>query len=218
MQQHKHDEDEEEQEEQSNESGQQIILVPPPEQQSIDTRMVGMYGHIDEEKCRDLIGGLYYMKELGRVETPIEDSEEVEISYSPIKFLISTEGGMVAEMFSVYDVMRDIQTECEVHTFGVGKVMSAGVLLLAAGTKGHRRVGRNCRLMMHQVTSGNFGHVEDQENSLSETRWMQEAYIRELCALTKLTKKKVEALFKKKIDIYFDAEEALKWGIVDEIV
>jgi len=201
-------------------SKHQIILLPSPDNNhpQVDTRLVGLYGQIDEEKCRDVVAGLYYLKELGKVETESEkDNEESTISYKPIKFLISTEGGLVADMFSVYDVMRDIQQECEIETIGVGKVMSAGVLLLAAGTKGKRRVGRNCRIMIHQITGGVYGHLEDQENNYKETLWTQETYIKELCRLSKLTKKKVDALFKKKIDVYFDAEQAVAWGIADEI-
>ena len=206
--------DESDNEEQSH----SIIMLPPPNgNESVDTRIIGIYGVIDEEKCKDVVSGLYYLKELGKTQEPTEDEESVT-SYEPIKFLISTEGGLVMDMFAVYDAMRDVQKDCEVHTFGLGKVMSAGVLLLAAGTKGKRRIGKNCRLMMHQITSGNYGHVEDQENSLSETRWIQERYIEELCGLTKLTKRKIESIFKKKIDYYFSAVEAVKFGIVDEIV
>ena len=71
-------------------------------------------------------------------------------------------------MFSVYDMMRMIRDEIPICTFGRGKVMSAGVLLLAAGSKGERRIGKNCRVMIHGVISGQDGHIADVENEFSE--------------------------------------------------
>ena len=66
---------------------------------------------------------------------------------------------MVAEMFALYDLMRMVREDCGIHTFGIGKVMSAGVLLLAAGTKGERRIGKNCRIMLHRVLTGDSGSL-----------------------------------------------------------
>lgn len=212
---HEIDEDESEDEQQN----RQIILIPPQDGPQVDTRIVGLYGHIDEDVSRSVVSGLYYLKELGKQEHPPETEDgEVRVEYEPIRFLISTEGGSVSDTFAIYDVIRDIQRECEVHTFGVGKIMSAGVLLLASGTKGKRKIGKNCRLMMHQVSSGTYGHLDDHENNYKETHWMQEKYIQNLCELTKLTRKKILAMFKNKLDYYFDAEEAVKLGIADEIV
>ena len=200
------------------EEEQSKLICIPPDENNINSRLIGLYGPIDEDRCREMIAGLYYLKESGK-ETIVDEEKKAIINhYSPIKFLISTEGGVVADAFAVYDVMRDVQKDCEIHTFGVGVVMSAGVLLLAAGTKGQRRIGKNCRLMIHQITSGNYGHLEDLEASFNEARWCQEQYIEELCKLTKLTKNKMLSIFKKKVDFYFDSVTALKFGIVDEIV
>ena len=69
-------------------------------------------------------------------------------------------------MFSLYDVMRQIRQTMPIHTIGLGKVMSAGTLLLASGTKGERRIGRFCRVMIHGVISGQHGHLADIENEL----------------------------------------------------
>ena len=196
------------------------VIVMPQITES-HPRIVGLYGVIEESKCANIIANLYQLNEMGKNYIPVnpEDPEgDYVVINEPIEFIIKTEGGAVTDMFSVYDVMRELQKNCDISTFGIGNVMSAGVLLLAAGTKGQRRVGRNCRLMIHQISGGNYGHLEDLENSLAETTWFQERYIEELSSLTKLTKNKIKNIFKKKLDFYFSAEEAVKFGIVDSIV
>ena len=70
---------------------------------------------------------------------------------------ISTYGGSADDMFGLYDIMRQVKDTSEIHTVGVGKVMSAGVLLLAAGTNGKRKIGKRCRVMIHSVIGGNQG-------------------------------------------------------------
>ena len=121
-------------------------------------------------------------------------------------------------MFSMYDCMRDIQKDCELHTFGVGKVMSAGILLLAAGTKGKRRVGKYCRLMMHSVKGGQFGSIKELETDIQEVRWYQEQFIKAIGEESKLDKKELKKIFQSQTDTYFDAKQAIEWGLADEIV
>ena len=101
---------------------------------------------------KGVVSGLYYFRDTGVVKKKMKKKKmkkpEVKTYLSlPIDFIVSTEGGSVTDMFAVYDCMRDVRKGlCEINTFGVGKVMSAGILLLAGGTKGKRRIGRHCRL------------------------------------------------------------------------
>ena len=133
-----------------------------PEADKHKTRMVPLYGDIDQEKASDVISGLYYLRDSGI--TIVEDAE----LFDPFSMLISTWGGSALDMFAIYDTMRIIKSECEIHTMGMGKVMSAGVLLLAGGTKGKRKIGANCRVMLHGVVSGQSGHIHDIENEMEE--------------------------------------------------
>ena len=92
-------------------------------------------------------------------------------------------------MFSVYDIMRDIRDRCEIHTQGLGKVMSAAVLLLSAGTKGKRKIGKHCRVMIHGVISGQHGNISDLENEMEEAKWTQQQYVRALARETSMSQK-----------------------------
>ena len=192
------------------------LIVFPNLDLDSKSRTLGMYGEVSEEHSRALVTGLCYFRDTGEVEE--EKEGEREISHLPINFIVSTEGGSVTDMFAVYDCMRDIRKECEIHTFGLGKVMSAGILLLAGGTPGKRRIGRNCRLMLHAVLGGHYGSLKELEIDIREVRWYQTQFTKALASETKLDEKEIKAIFRKKTDTYFDAEQAVKWGIADEVV
>lgn len=181
-----------------------------------DARMVGLYGEVNEENCRTLISHLYSINILDKKKLNAPSDEDVVID--PIEMLVSTEGGAVTEMFSTIDVMRNIMRTCEIHTIGLGKVMSAGILLLANGTKGKRKVGKHTRLMLHSISGGDFGSIKQLENNIKEVKWYQDNYIKALAECSNMSSRQLKAIFRKKSDTYFDAEQALKWGIADEII
>ena len=135
-----------------------------------------------------------------------------------IKLLISTAGGSASDMLAVYDAMRMVKLACPVETIGLGKVMSAGVLLLAAGTRGKRRIGRNCRVMIHGVAAGAGGAVYSLENELEEIKHTQDQYIKLLARETDMTVSYIKKLINRKLNVYLTASEAVELGIADEVV
>ena len=122
------------------------------------------------------------------------------------------------DMFALYDLMRVVRTETQIHTVGLGKVMSAGVLILAAGTKGQRYIGKNCRLMIHSVMGGNQGNLHDMLTEMDAIENLQQMYIECLVAETDLTESQIKKMLERKVNIYLSAEEALEYGIADHIV
>jgi ATP-dependent Clp endopeptidase proteolytic subunit ClpP len=202
------------------EEEEQSLMIIPDLSVEPSIRMLNVYGEINEDRSRGTVSALNLLKLTGQTETEDEEDEEAEpeVSYEPIEFFISTEGGNVQDMFSIYDCMRFIQQDCEIHTVGLGKVMSAGILLLAAGTKGKRKVGKYCRLMIHSIQGGQFGSIKELETDIREVRWYQEQFINAIANETKLDRKELKSIFRRKTDTYFDAEQALEWGIADEIV
>ena len=177
-----------------------------------EMRVVGLYGDIDERKARETLSGLLVLHHSGK------SGEEGSEVWEPMEMIISTYGGSADDMFALYDVMRVIQKDCEIHTFGLGKVMSAGVLLLAAGTKGKRKIGANCRVMIHSVIGGNHGSIHNLENEMEEIRNSQDTYMEALVKETSLTKRTLKKLLERKVNIYLSATEAVEYGIADIIV
>tara|TARA_B100000287_G_C20633232_1_gene780662 strand:- start:756 stop:1409 length:654 start_codon:yes stop_codon:yes gene_type:complete len=185
-----------------------------------ELRVTGIYGDVTEDKCSEVVYGLLALKETGKryvKENPEDEDSEVLEAYEPIDFYISTFGGHASEMFAVYDLIRDLSRTIDIRTHGLGKVMSAGVLLLACGKKGERRIGKNCRVMLHGVVSGQQGHIADMENEFSETKMTQKLYISALAEETNMTEKYIRKLMSKKTNVYLDAKEAVKLGIADII-
>ena len=198
-----------------------FVLVHPAQEEKpeINLRKIGLIGDVTEEKSSDIIYGLYALKEMGKKEVPASSKRgKPKIAYEPLDFIISTNGGSASDMFAIYDVMREIRKECVIATHGLGKVMSAGVLLLAAGTKGERKIGKHCRVMIHSVIAGNSGPMFNLENEMKEVRETQRRYIEALKAETKMSVAQINKFFEKHVDIYLSAEEAVKLGIADIVV
>lgn len=184
-------------------------------------RVTGIYGDLTEERCSEILYSMLLLQQSGEILEPSDpenpDSELVSVS-EPFDFFISTFGGSALEMFSLYDVMRQIRETMPIHTIGIGKVMSAGTLLLAAGTKGERRVGKYCRIMIHGVVSGQQGHLADIENEFDEAKFTQKMYIQALTEETNMTQTYLKNLIKKKTNVYLSADEAVDLGIADLVI
>lgn len=203
------------------EQSKQIVIInniQPPAQEDHGLRAINLYGDVTEEKGQEIVSALLYLESTSPVVIS-EVEEETTIVNRPIKLFVSTHGGNVSDMFSIVDVMEMVkENTCDIETVGVGKVMSAGVPILAAGTKGKRKIGKNCRVMLHGVASGIGGSIFRLENELEEIRWIQDKYIECLSANTKLSKSKIKKMIKSQKDVYISAQDAVKYGIVDEII
>ena len=181
-------------------------LLSQPQQP--DLRIIGLFSDVTDEKIAELIHAIIYLDEVNRI------SKESK----PIEFYISTYGGSADDMFGMYDVMRNVRERTEIHTVGLGKVMSAGVLLLASGTKGKRCIGKNCRVMIHSVIGGNHGPLHNLINEMEAIEQLQKMYGEALVAETNMTKKDLKKLLEQKVNVYLTAEEAVELGIADIII
>ena len=205
-----------------------MIMVLPPmggggkEDEKI--RCLGLIGDINEDKSSEVMYGILTLRNTGKKEVVVENPKqpekpEIKTEQLPFEMIISTHGGSASDMFGIYDLMRDTMNNgCDIHTFALGKVMSAGVLLMAAGTKGKRRIGRHCRVMIHGVAAGAGGQIQDINNEMDEIKLIQEQYISTLAKETAMTKTYIKNLLKKKLNVYLSAQEAVDLGIADIIV
>ena len=127
---------------------------------------------------------------------------------------IQSYGGFAHAGFSAYDHIRNLSIPIYTHVDGVAA--SAATLLILAGKK--RFIQRNSFMLIHQLKTdywGSFTHEQmkdQQENSENLMNALKTVYLEK----TKLTAKKLEELLKH--DLYFNAEQCLEFGLVDEIV
>jgi ATP-dependent Clp protease protease subunit len=173
--------------------------APPP---LPELRATSLYGDINEENSRECV---YSLLVLGT-------------SNEPMDFYISTGGGTTSDMFSIYDMMRQVRNNCEIRTVGIGRVMSAGVLLLAAGTTGKRKIGKYCRLMIHPAQTDFIGSSNKAKQHIDEIKLIEKLYVEALVEETIMKKKFLQDLIKGDKDFYFNAYDAVKFGIVDEVI
>jgi len=192
-----------------------VLIAPEPK-----LRTVGVMGEINDDASAEVVFGLLSLQNSAVSYEPVdiedEDSELKEV-IMPIDMVISTPGGNADDMFAIYDTMRSIRDEVPIRTRGIGKVMSAGVVLLAAGTKGERSIGKNCRIMLHSVIGGHVGPMHQLDVEMEEIRNIQDQYIAVLSEETKMTKRYLRSLMKKKVNVYLSATEAVELGIADKI-
>ena len=217
------EEEEESSEEASEEQAEPQEEKPPLDVKALlagmademESRTMLLQGSVDEEKAGEIISGFLALADL---KPPKQGLKDGEMPYEPITMYISTYGGSADEMFAIFDIMEHCKKSCHIETVGLGKVMSAGTLLLAAGTKGKRKITKNCRVMLHQVSAGTFGPLFNMTTEIDAIQSLQEQYINAMVSCTNLSKRKLKSLLNERVNVYLTAEEAVEYGLADEII
>ncbi len=185
-----------------------LTLLAGAAEENPEARSIYFSGDLNEERGAEIITALLVLSK--------QKNSEGEID--PIKLYVSTYGGAADEMFAIYDVINHIKAEgVVIETIGLGKVMSAGTLMLACGTKGHRRVGAHTRIMIHSVAGGSMGELHSIKNELEQMNILQESYIQAMSNETEMSKKQIQSLINRKVNVYLSAEEAIEKGLADEV-
>lgn len=165
------------------------------------SRIVVLHGDVNEASISMVVAQLLHL---------------ANQNHKPIHLVISTYGGSVDEMFTLYDTIKFLP--CPVHTIALGKVMSAGVLLLASGQKGKRMIGKSARIMIHPVSGGAGGTVFEVLNDVKEHKRLQDQMVDAIVKETGTSKIKIEKIMSTGHDVYLLPDEAIKLGIVDKII
>lgn len=131
-----------------------------------------------------------------------------------INFYINSPGGYVSAGLAIYDTMQFIQPD--VSTICMGQAASMGALLLAAGAKGKRFVLPHARVMIHQPAGGAQGQASDIEIQAREILTLRERLNQILAKHTGQPTSQIEKDTDR--NFFMSAEEAVKYGIVDEIM
>ncbi len=128
---------------------------------------------------------------------------------------INSPGGSITAGMAIFDTMQYIK--CDVSTICIGMAASMGAFLLAAGTKGKRKSLPNAEVLIHQPSVGGIGgqatDVQIHAEHLINTKKKMNKILAEQ---TGQTVKKVTADTER--DNYLSAQEALEYGIIDEII
>lgn len=162
-------------------------------------RIVFLGGGVDDETANVIIAQMLFLSN--------EDSK------LPISLYINSPGGSVSAGLAVYDTMQFLR--CEVHTFCVGMAASMGAVLMCGGTKGHRYVLPNSRLLLHQPLIG--GVLEGPATDLSiEAQEIIRLRHRLYEIVAKHTGRPIEDIERDcDRNKWLTSEEAIEYGLVD---
>ncbi len=127
---------------------------------------------------------------------------------------IDSPGGSVKSGLSMVDVMEYIS--CDIRTVNTGMAASMGSVLLGAGTKGKRSSLRFSQTMLHQSSGGAVGNIQDAEISMREWRKVNKILFDLLGSYC--GKSAEQVMQDASRDLWLSADEALEYGIIDEIV
>jgi len=140
------------------------------------------------------------------------DQFDIKVKPKPIKLYITSNGGLIYQVFSTIDTILGMKVP--VHTICKGFVASAGTLLSLAGKK--RLITENSYMLIHELRSGSWGKfthlAESYENSKQLMDHIKKYYVKR----THMTAEELEEQLKK--DVCWNAEMCLQKGLVDEII
>ena len=131
-----------------------------------------------------------------------------------INLYINSPGGSVTAGLAIYDTMEYIRPD--IATICMGQATSMGALLLAAGAKGKRYALPHARVMIHQPLGGAQGQATDIDIQAKEIMKIKELIHKILVKHTGQNMEKIRQDTER--DYFMDAEEAMRYGIVDRII
>jgi len=133
-----------------------------------------------------------------------------------INFFINSPGGVVTAGMAIYDTIQFIKPD--VATIVMGQACSMGSLLATAGAPGKRKMLPNARHMIHQPSGGAGGQATDMEIQVKEILKMKQNLTQIYVKHNSKGKTYEEFLAAMERDNFMSAQEALEYGLVDEII
>ena len=165
----------------------------------LQDRVIFLGSEINDQVANAIVAQLLFLE---------TDNPDAEIS-----LYINSPGGSVTAGMAIYDTMNYIK--CPVRTVCIGMAASMGAFLLMAGEKGKRLALTNSEIMIHQPSGGASGQATD---VTIHAKWLlrtKEKMNRMMAEMTSQPLEKVEQDVER--DYFMSAEEALAYGIIDEI-
>lgn len=163
-------------------------------------RIIFMIGQVEDQMANLIVAQLLFL--------------EAENSEKDISLYINSPGGVVTAGMSIYDTMQFIKPD--VSTICMGQAASMGSLILTAGAKGKRFSLPSSRIMIHQLSGGYQGQASDIDIHAKEALKLKERLNEVMAKHTGKDVKTIERDTDR--DNFFSASEAVKYGLIDEIL
>lgn len=177
----------------------------------IPLRTLILSDDVDNNTVSVIMEGIAYINQY-------DDENEatvVEYEREPIKLIINSFGGSIYDGFALIGMMQLSKTP--IHTYCLGSAMSMALLILASG---HERYGHKLATFMYHECSDEpvADKLSTINENMEETKRLMVVYDTHLLSVTNFKKKQLDDIKSKKIDYYFSPQQALKFGLIDQIV
>lgn len=166
----------------------------------LENRVVFMIGEINQASAARVMMQLLYLDNQGRGKD--------------INLYINSPGGAVDDTLALFDTMRFLSSN--VNTYCIGRAYSGGSVLLAAGAKGKRYILPHAKVMIHQPYGGITGQAEDIRIQAEHIGKMKVQLNQILAECTGKTAEQIKIDSER--DKFFSAEEAVAYGLADEVL
>ncbi len=166
----------------------------------LENRVLFLVGEINHVSASRIIMQMLYLQSVKR------DQD--------INLYINSPGGVVDDTLAIYDIMKFLT--CDVATYCIGRAESGGAIVFMAGKKGKRFILPNAKVMIHQPFGGVYGQAADIEIQAEEILKTKETLINDHGQCTGQPIERIREDSER--DRFFDAQQAVKYGICDEVL
>lgn len=195
-------EDEEEEPKEDKQEPVGGFMMKKMEKLFFEKRAIYLWGVVDDKSARDIVSKLLLL--------------DADIPGEEIKLYINSPGGVVTSGMVIYDTIKMISSP--VSTICMGLAASMGSILLSAGTKGKRFIYPHGEVMIHQPSLGGYmqatsADIEIQATQIRKTKELGAKILADNCGKSI---EQIMADFDR--DYWMDANEAVAYGIVDQVL
>ena len=193
---------------------------------TFDEKIHNIYlnGEVDKDMWQTLIDNI---NEIKSADDDIADQNlaslmsvgiEAQVIRPEINIYLNTVGGYIYDMFSIYDEIKKLTSEYVVNIYCVGKVMSAGTIIMLATDLEHRFAYQNTTFMYHTLAGCAWGKMKDMEEDVEESKRLHKLMWNIFKEKTEIPEDKLDEIYKCKKDWYINADQAKKYKIISKIV
>jgi len=168
----------------------------------LDNSIHFLTGEITEETVEKCIKWIVYEN--------LDSKEKILTLY------VNSTGGDLYQAFALIDIMQS--SKHSVRTIAVGSVMSAAFLIFTAGTKGERYIAANTGIMCHQFSGSADAKFHDLKAEMKENEMLNQKMVNILKDATGLSPSRIKSKLLPASDVYLTAQEALDFGIADQLL
>lgn len=143
---------------------------------------------------------------------------QAQIRRPAINIYLCTYGGCIHDMLAIYDEIKQLTKTYVVNIYCVGKIMSAGTIIMLAVDLEHRFAYQNTTFMFHTLSGGALGTIKEMTENVDEYKRLHKLTWNIYKENTEIPEDKLDEIYNCKKDWYINATDAKKYKIISKII